>query len=251
MMNILDLIRDIPDGLSSLRYGLNWDGSVRKKGRGIRPRRCDVCHGWTRGSTRFRHFIDVNTTVTDRTRVTNRVWETCWQRHLDLEPEAQRWRHAKARRRFQENARIYRRWLEQAPRHQPATPDEEPDPPGSHRTPLQMPPRPGQEQGTARFEDLILERTQWFDGACEHWLLDIDTAAKELALHADGSPDSYIGGPVVEDVKNKPRYEHLDALGMVYDYHGYHDIYAGSVFRVDESRVLLVWKYQRSHNIND
>jgi hypothetical protein len=27
--------------------------------------------------------------------------------------------------------------------------------------------------------------------------------------------------------------------------------YLATVFRVDESRVLLVWKYQRSHNIND
>ncbi|RCV57428.1 hypothetical protein [Marinitenerispora sediminis] len=240
-MRFADRLRDVLDGLSCLRHGLTWNGQVRPRGRGLLPRRCGVCRRWTRGATRFPFFVDVNTTVTERIRVEHRVCGACWRRHLDLEPAARRWRRAEDRRRFEEKRRDYLRWLQRAPRNAPAAPDAEPDPVTDHAVPSLLPPRPGQEPGTARLEDVVLHRTQWFCGGLEHWILDIETAAEQLALRAVGSTDSYIGGPPDEEVRDGRWFPHAGALRMTYDI-GRRVPYIGSVHRWDAARILIVWE---------
>lgn len=198
-------LRDVADGVSSLRYGLTWNGEVRPKGRGVLPRRCGVCRAWTRGATRFQLFVDVNTSVTERTRVHRRVCAACRERHRRLEPEVARWREREDRRRLEDAGEVYRRWLRQAPPHPPAAPKDEPDPRSWYPEPFGMEPRPGQEPATVQLEDLLVERVRW-GGDHERWILDLDTAAG-----------------------------------------GSRDHYAGSVFRLDGSRLLVVWRLTRSY----
>jgi hypothetical protein len=249
-VRVLDWLLDIPDGLSSWRHGLAWNGRPRLRGRGLLPRPCGICGQRTRGATDFLFFIEVNKTVTEQFRLKekDRICGDCWQRHLDLEPEVREHRRAEEQLRFRERLRHYRRWLDHAPRRVPAIPDKEPDPVTLHRAPLLIPPRPGQEPGTVRPEDVILKRTQWFGGSQERWILDIDTLAEQIALREGGSPDSFIGGPDAKKVMSGHKCAHGDALSMSYGDDDFRDSYTGTAYRLDDARILIVWKHERSYS---
>ncbi|WP_344954560.1 hypothetical protein [Actinomadura miaoliensis] len=189
----------------------------------------------------------VNTSAGERVAVSRRICGGCWQRHLDLEParEEERRRHGK-------RVDGYRRWLEKAPNRVPAAPDMTPDPVEQHWTPLATPPRPGQEPAGRPFEDLVLERTVWSGAGTEHWVMEIDVAAADLALHESRGAGQFLQGPSLDDeLEVGPRRGHRDALRMLYGFDGGTRLeYRGSVFRVDSDRILVEWKLHETYDLS-
>ncbi|MEV0714751.1 hypothetical protein [Asanoa sp. NPDC050611] len=196
---------------------------------------CDVCRSRTNGSA-GKQVVPRYILISTAESMANcwRVCRSCWQRHLELG-------ELKLEERIDQLTLAYRGWLNLAPGGQPAEP-ERPHPPDW--TPASLPPRPGQEPGTIPFADVTLARTRWDEGRREDWVLDIDVAARQLALWKCGVAGSYLRPPTHRG-EDLLKISHHDALGMSYDLDGgASERYVGSVFRLGQDRIVIKWTYE-------